>query len=151
MSSKRGSILPLQSGDQASVRAELEHSRIREMSIEEEEGSQEDEHSHRPSGGNRRKFSVSEKINNDLDEASAMLEKLTQSLFPEEMGGRGGRGGGGGGGGGGEGSGMAGVVKRVHKDWRKSRHSTVSSSISEPDLTLVCPTLYIFNKDTHIL
>ena len=30
-----------------------------------------------------------------------------------------------------------GVVKRVHTDWKKSRQSTVSTSISEPDLTQV--------------
>ena len=105
------------------MRAEAEHYKIREMSIEEEDGCQEDEERHNvQSAGNRQKLSISEKINRDLDETALMLEKLTQSLFPVEMGG----------GGGDEGSG---VVKRVY---RKSCHSTVSASISEPDLTVVC-------------
>ena len=110
----------------SSVRAEAEHFKIREMSIEEEEGSQGDGRIHVHTAVDRRILSISEKINRDLDETAIMLEKLTQSLFPVEMGG---------GVGGGEGGG---VVKRVHRDWRKSRHSTVSASISEPDLTLVC-------------
>ena len=110
----------------SSVRAEAEHFKIREMSIEEEEGSQGDGRIHVQTTVDRRKLTISEKINRDLDETAIMLEKLTQSLFPVEMGGGVGRGEGGG------------VVKRVHRDWKKSRHSTVSASISEPDLTLVC-------------
>ena len=107
----------------SSVRAEAEHFKIREMSIEEEEGSQNDGRIHVQTTVDRRKLTISEKINRDLDETAIMLEKLTQSLFPVEMGGGVGRG---------EGGGV------VHRDWRKSRHSTVSASISEPDLTLVC-------------
>ena len=98
----------------------MEHFKIREVSIEEEEGSHDDGRIHVQTAGDRRNLSISEKINRDLDETALMLEKLTQSLFPVEMGVGGG------------------VVKRVHRDWRKSRHSTVSASISEPDLTLVC-------------
>ena len=60
-----------------------------------------------------------------------MLERLTQSLFPGEVGVLNG-----GGGEGGEGV-TGGVVKRVRREWRKSRQSTVSASISEPDLTQV--------------
>ncbi|CAI7999299.1 hypothetical protein GBAR_LOCUS2676, partial [Geodia barretti] len=69
-------------GDMSSVRAEAEHFKIREMSIEEEEGSQGDGRIHVQTAVDRRKLTISEKINRDLDETAIMLEKLTQSLFP---------------------------------------------------------------------
>ena len=124
--------LYFQRGDQSCSKADFEHCKISETSIEEEEGSQEE-----ASNNGGRKLSISQKINRDLDETALMLERLTQSLFPGEVGVLNG-----GGGEGGEGV-TGGVVKRVRREWRKSRQSTVSASISEPDLTQV---LYVCTR-----
>ena len=73
--------------------------------------------------GNREFLSHSQRMNRDLDETSLMLEKLAQSLFPVDE--------------------VVAVADSsdaaevVHREWRKSRHSTVSASISEPDLSQV--------------
>ena len=117
-------------GDQRSSRAEPDHCKINETSIEEEGGSQEDENPDDTSNSDRRTLSISQRINRDLDETAQMLEKLTQSLFSGESVAANGVAG--------SGSGeSSGVVKRMRRDWGKSRHSTVSASISEPDLTQV--------------
>lgn len=128
------------SGELGAVRTEVEQIKINETSIEEEEEQVHGEEEKKDAENKREPLSRTERMNRDLDETSLMLEKLTQSLFPVEK----------------EvpanGSDLddnslaavepessltAAVVKRVHTDWQKPRHSTVSASISEPDLTQV--------------
>ena len=116
--------------------------KISETSIEEEEENCDGEGKNAENGDQRGSLSRSQRMNRDLDETSLMLEKLTQSLcFPVEervtVNSRDGaarsegvvvaR----------SGTSDVGVVKRVHRDWQQSRQSTVSASISEPDLTQV--------------
>ena len=148
-------------GELGEVRAEVEQGKITETSIEEEE--EEEEGSDKKGGGEGGRFeegegelelSHSQRMNRELDAASSMLEKVTESLFAMEevapaTGPRGRR------------SQLysdrddnhspvvnghetaepAGeaveVEKREQKDWQQSRHSTMSASISEPDLTQV--------------
>lgn len=128
------------SGELGAVRTEVEQIKINETSIEEEEEQVHGEEEKKDAENKREPLSRTERMNRDLDETSLMLEKLTQSLFPVEK----------------EvpanGSDLddnslaavepessltAAVVKRVHTDWQKPRHSTVSASISEPDLTQI--------------
>lgn len=95
------------------------------------------------SEGDIETLSRSQKMNRDLDQTSMMLEQLAKSLFPVrepeksipandldecgavvgplEMP-----------------EDSAAVMKRVCNDWQTNRKSAVSSSISEPDLTMVC-------------
>ena len=125
------------------VRADLEHSKISEIDEEEEEEEEEEpseeyeeEKEEEEAKRNVDMFTHSLRLNRDLDEASQMLEKLSQSLIPFQK------------------SAVVGdcsrqsstvdVVKRLKKDWRKSRQSVVSASLSEPDLTQVN-----MSRDTH--
>ena len=127
--------------------------KISETSIEEEEENSDGESKKTEDDEEQGTLSRSQRMNRDLDETSMMLEKLTQSLcFPvekrvpandDE-------------GAGSEGAAVersgtsdAAVMKRVRRDWQQSRQSTVSSSISEPDLTQVhC---YVFLLCTCII
>ena len=149
-------------GELGEVRAEVEQGKITETSIEEEEEEEGSDKEKQRGGGEGGRFeegegelelSHSQRMNRELDAASSMLEKVTESLFAMEEvapatgpGGRrsqlysdqddnhsvvNGH----------ETAEPAGeavkVEKRVQKDWHKSRHSTMSASISEPDLTQV--------------
>jgi hypothetical protein len=128
-------------GDLGTGRVDAEV-KISETSIEEEEENCDGEGKNAENGDQRGSLSRSQRMNRDLDETSLMLEKLTQSLcFPVEervtVNSRDGaarsegvvvaR----------SGTSDVGVVKRVHRDWQQSRQSTVSASISEPDLTQI--------------